>query len=351
MRNQRTATALSDWRTRRSGRVLAYAALGGWLFTSTPGVAALASADPFAGLPRVSDARLETLRGGLRVQGYEMRFGMRVQSSVSGVGEVVTNLNWDDQRGWSPSSAYMEDAQGYGRRWDAADGQWKDYDAGPGAHGRIGRGGHPGHTGDGAPGDATAFAGGAPAPAPVTASPASTATASAASGDGPQPPSTPPASPVVQPATTLPSPGLGTGVPADADAGPSIASSGVTPPAPAMPETLAHSAGTGSPEPQAANADVAQSVAQNLAPPGSGVSTGSGQDGFDLVVANTGTTQILHQITSGHVGALITNQQNDVTIEHQVEIDLTVANFTEVVGHAMNAIRARTIVGSGLNRF
>lgn len=348
MRTEHTAMVLSNLRTRRSGRVLASAALGGWLCTSTPGVVAFASTDPFAGLPRVSEARLDSLRGGLRIQGYEMRFGMRVRSSVSGVGEVVTELNWDKLRGWSPTSAHVEGAHGQGRRWDAADGQWKDYATTPAA-------GAPNPVAAGPVIRATgseAATQGALAPATPPAVPAVTTNnllagtpaplEAAAQGLGDTPQTVAAASPPVMPfegtapvdvaqaVTTLPVPSLdvGTGVPAGADAGAGVASSGVAPPAP-----------------------VAQSVAQNLASPTSGLSGASGQDGFELVLANTGTTQILHQITSGHVGALITNQQNGVTIDHHAEVDLTIANFTEVVGHAMNAIRARAIVGSGVNRF
>lgn len=322
MCTERSAMALSDLRTRRSGRVLAHLALGGWVFASTPGVAALSSVDPFASLPRVSEARLDSLRGGLRIQGYEMRFGMRVRSSVSGIGEVVTELNWDKLRGWSPTSAYMEDAHGHGRRWDAAGGQWKDYATPPAAG----------------------------APNPVTAGPVSPPIVPTASTEGPQLPATPPAVPA----------GITENLPVGAPAPLAVAAQGPgdTPQTAAAASPPAAPVGGAAPvevaqpvTPPAPSAPVAQSVAQNLTPPGSGPSIGSGQDGFGLVVANTGTTQIRHQITSGHVGALITNQQNGVTIDHRAEIDLTIANFTEVVGHAMHAIRARAIVGSGVNRF
>ncbi len=320
MRTEHTAMALSNLRTRRSGRVLASAALGGWLCTSTPGVVAFASTDPFAGLPRVSEARLDSLRGGLRIQGYEMRFGMRVRSSVSGVGEVVTELNWDKLHGWSPTSAHVEGAHGQGRRWDAADGQWKDY--------------------------ATTAAAGAPNP--VAAGPVIRATGSEVATQGALAPATPPAVPAVTTDSLL----AGTPTPLEAAAQGlgdtpqtvAAASPPVMPFEGTAPVELAQPALT-------PPAPVAQSVAQNLASPTSGLSGASGQDGFELVLANTGTTQILHQITSGHIGALITNQENDAVISQSAEIDVTIGNFTEVAGHAMNAIRARAIVGSGLNRF
>jgi hypothetical protein len=397
MHTSLSAATLSSLRASPVGRLLAHLALGGWVFFSTPGVAAVAGVDPLAGLARVSDARLEALRGGLRMNGFEMRFGMRVQSSVSGVGEVVTELTWDEKRGWSAQSAHVQDAQGHGRHWDAADGKWKD--DGPSAHGNIARApvGHAYGHGDAA--ESVPSDGVSDMPSVGEASAVSQQTAAAAT----EPPPLAVDQPAVQSAGEIaPSlaaadvPPVTTPVmlreqppPVEArradfvapDLGPAHGSAssevldatlvgeGVanavadvansTPPpvgaisetaVPQSPVALARAPGAGSPPPEAVTLPVAHSVAQKVGPQAA-AGPDSGSEGFELVVANTGTTQILHQITSGHLAALITNQQNDVTIEHRAELDLTVANFTEVVGHAMHAIRARAIVGSGVNRY
>ena len=57
---------------------LACAAVSGWLLFTTPVFAAVGALDPFGGLNRVSETQLEGMRGGFRVNGFEMRFGMRV---------------------------------------------------------------------------------------------------------------------------------------------------------------------------------------------------------------------------------------------------------------------------------
>lgn len=276
-------------------RRFACAAISGWLLFTTPVFAAVGALDPFGDLNRVSETTLDDMRGGFRVNGFEMRFGMRVESAVSGIGRVVTLLTWGDlSRKWTPTSTTVYSADG------------AQQSANP---------------------NAAVPAANAPQPAAPQAP--SAAANTAASPPAPVAATAPAIASVVEPVISIP-----TAV--------------SPPPAASTPETLPPVATLQQPVavPQSVANYLDQQAAQQTTP-----TLGQTDGGFELTVANTGTTQILHQITEGHVAALISNRENGVTISQSTTLDVSLVNFAQQIGNAMTVIRARSVVGSGVNRY
>lgn len=276
-------------------RRFACAAISGWLLFTTPVFAAVGALDPFGDLNRVSETTLDDMRGGFRVNGFEMRFGMRVESAVSGIGRVVTLLTWGDlSRKWTPTSTTVYSADG------------TQQSANP-----------------------NAAVPAANAPQPAAPQSPSAAANTAASPPAPVAATAPAVASVVEPVISIP-----TAV--------------SPPPAASTPETLPPVATVQQPVavPQSVANYLDQQAAQQTTP-----TLGQTDGGFELTVANTGTTQILHQITEGHVAALISNQENGVTISQSTTLDVGLVNFAQQMGNAMNVIRARSVVGSGVNRY
>lgn len=308
----------------RRPRTPARAVLSGLLIFTTPAFAVGTLQDPFGNVKSVSDQQLDNLRGGFRINGFIMRFGMEVQSSVSGVGKVVTKLTWDDQgRGWTPTSTSV-----YREPTSAAP------TASPTA----------------APVAAVAAA---PAlPTPVVSGPATAVDT----------PPAPTANPVIDPtsnsvavvptaSSSPPSVPEGVAVttpvavPASSVAEPPIQSAAVSVPVPTAEPTAP--AITASTTPSSTVASVPQSVAEYVAQQ---PVTGLGQNGFQVTVANSPTTEILHQVTQGHIAILINNRESGVTINQSTTLDIGIENFAQQMSTAMTAIRARSVVGSGFNR-
>jgi hypothetical protein len=294
-------------RSHRRPHSAARVALNGLLIFTTPAFAAGTLQDPFGNVRSVSDQQLDNMRGGFSVNGFIMRFGMEVQSSVSGVGTVVTKLTWADQgRGWTPTSTsvYREPAAT-------------------------------------AP---TALSAATPPPVATPSVP------------------TPAVNPVVDPISnsvtvapaaassmpTLPN-GVALSAPVVAPTAPvsetPVQSAAISVPVPGLESTAVTTGATTTPA--SMGASVPQSVAQYVAQQ---PVTGLGQNGFQVTVANSPTTEILHQVTQGHLATLINNRESGVTINQTTTLDIGIENFAQQMSAAMTAIRARSIVGSGFNR-
>lgn len=276
-------------------RRLACAALSGWLLFTAPVFAAVGALDPFGNLNRVSETKLDDMRGGFRVNGFEMRFGMRVESSVSGIGKVVTQLTWGElSHKWTPTSTTVYSADG---------------------------------TRQSANPDAAAPAANAQQPAaPQSLSAATNAAVISPAPAAPTAPTAPTVASVIEAITSVPT----------AASPPQIANT---------PETVPPVA-TSQPVPQSVANYLDQQATQPTTP-----TLGQNDGGFELTVANSGTTQILHQITEGHVAALISNQENGVTISQSTTLDVGLVNFAQQMKNTMTVIRARSVVGSGVNRY
>lgn len=279
-------------------RRLACAAISGWLLFTTPVFAAVGALDPFGGLNRVSETQLEGMRGGFRVNGFEMRFGMRVESSVSGIGKVVTLLTWGGpSHKWTPTSTTVYSADG----------------------------------------------------AQQPASSAVPAVADAQQSAGAQPPTVETNAGVIPPVATIPTAPVPAAIPVSVPEVPTVASS--VEPTLSVPNAPNLTSVASSPAVATPSA-VPQSVASYLdQQPSSTIAQNDG--GFELTLADNGgtQTQILHQITEGHVAALISNQENGVTISQSTTLDVGLVNFAQVMGNAMTVIRTRSVVGSGVNRY
>lgn len=277
---------------------LACAAVSGWLLFTTPVFAAVGALDPFGGLNRVSETQLEGMRGGFRVNGFEMRFGMRVESSVSGIGKVVTLLTWGGpSHKWTPTSTTVYSADG----------------------------------------------------AQQPASSAVPAVANAQQSAGAQPPTVETNAGATPPVATIPTAPVPAAIPVSVPEVPTVASS--VEPTLSVPNAPNPTSVASSPAVVTSSA-VPQSVASYLdQQPSSTIAQNDG--GFELTLADNGgtQTQILHQITEGHVAALISNQANGVTISQSTTLDVGLVNFAQVMGNAMNVIRTRSVVGSGVNRY
>ncbi len=272
-------------------RRLACAAASGWLLFTAPVFAAVGALDPFGDLNRVSEKELDDMRGGFRINGFEMRFGMRVESSVSGIGKVVTQLVWGElSHKWTPTSTTVYSADGM------------QQSANPNAAAPV-----------------------ANAQQPAAPQPLSAAANAAVSPPAPTAPLAP-AAPTVASVVDVPT----------AASPPQIANT---------PETVPLVA-TSQPVPQSVANYLDQQATQPTTP-----TLGQNEGGFELTVANSGTTQILHQITEGHVAALISNQENGVTISQSTTLDVSLVNFAQQMKNAMTVIRARSVVGSGVNRY
>jgi hypothetical protein len=290
-------------------RRFACAAISGWLLFTTPVFAAVGALDPFSDLNRVSETKLDDMRGGFRVNGFEMRFGMRVESAVSGIGRVVTLLTWGDlSRKWTPTSTTVYSADGTQQSANPNA-------AVPAANAQL----------PAAPQSLSTAANTAVSPPVPVAPPAPTGLTV------PTVPTAPTVASVIEPTISVPT----------AASPPQIANTPetVTPP-------VATSLPVSVPVPQSVANYLDQQATQPSAP-----TLGQKDGGFELTVANSGTTQILHQITEGHVAALISNQENGVTISQSTTLDVGVANFAQQMANAMHVIRARSVVGSGVNRY
>lgn len=292
----------SGCHTSRHAHRLACAAVSGWLLFTTPVFAAVGTIDPFGGLNRVSETQLEGMRGGFRVNGFEMSFGMRVESSVSGIGKVVTLLTWGGpSHKWTPTSTTVYSADG----------------------------------------------------AQQPASSAVPAVANAQQVAGAQPPTVETNAGVIPPVATIPTAPVPAAIPVSIPEAPTVASPVVpTLSVPNAPNPTSVASSLEVVPPVETPPAVPQSVASYLdQQPDSTIAQKDG--GFELTLADTGgtQTQILHQITEGHVAALISNQENGVTISQSTTLDVGLVNFAQVMGNAMTVIRTRSVVGSGVNRY
>lgn len=328
-------------RNHRRPRSAARAALSGLLIMTTPAFAVGPVQDPFGNVRSVSDQQLDHMRGGFSVNGFIMRFGMEVQSSVSGVGKVVTKLTWADQgRGWTTKSTWV-----YREPVSAAPTSSPTASPTPVAAAATSI---PTVEPTVAPTQVV------PTPTQVIPTPAiETATVSEALV-------TPVVDPTSNSITVVPTAG---GDPPAMPEGVAVITPVVTPTPPVVePSVQSATISVPVPVPTAELAPVTVITPVPPAPPAESVPqsvagyvaqqpvTELGQNGFQVTVANTPTTEILHQVTQGHLATLINNRESGVTISQSTTLDIGIENFTQQMSTAMTAIRARSVVGSGFNR-
>lgn len=304
---------MPDWGAlfspRRRTAVVRCAALYGMVAVSGPVVAANVNV-PFDGLVPVSDSQLGATRGGIRLNGFDISLGIRIETSLSGLGRIVTALAWKEQQGWSRTSARVTDAAGYSRSWDPTLGVWKD--------------------------DQLSSASGVNPGASVATQPSATVT------------------PVAQPTTWS---GVPSGAPNNMVT-PAIPVSNAGPPdaaavsAPTL--TLGGVAQTvsGSPTVQAGAAvtDKFASVATKVADTVGGAMQAGGY-GNPLGSAVAGSSEILHDVGAGQLATLVKNTQSGVEIAQRTELNVTIENFAAATARITDGIRARAIATSGIGRF
>jgi hypothetical protein len=261
---------------------------------ASPAIAAN-SYGPFEGLVPVSDSQLGAMRGGIRLNGFDISLGLRIETSLSGLGKVVTALAWKEQQGWSRTSARITDAAGYSRSWDPTLGVWKD--------------------------DQLSSASGVNPGASVATQPTTWN----------------------MPTSSIPVSNAG---PPDAAAvsAPTLTLGGVA-------QTV-----SGSPTVQAGApvTDKLASVATKVADTVGGAMQAGGYGnplGSAVVMQTAGSSEIMHNFGVGQLATLIKITNNGVDISQRTELNVTIENFAAATARITDGIRARAIATSGIGRF